>query len=158
VQTIDHQHLNSLEPPFILVANHPHYVDAFLLSTFLRFPARCMAALGVMRFAGGLGALILCPIGAFAVNLDQNQGASGLRAAVRVLLSNQTLLIFPEGWSYLDGMTRSFKNGVAQIAKISSQKMKQPIPILPIFIRYGRYPGTWINRLHPALQYFFLFI
>jgi 1-acyl-sn-glycerol-3-phosphate acyltransferase len=157
VRVVGEENLNAVKPPFILTANHPHYIDAFLLSSFLKSPARCMAALGAMRFAGGIGALLLGPIGAFAANLDQDQGASALRAAVRVLTSNQTLLIFPEGWSWLDGVTRPFKKGVVRIAKIASKRMKQTVPIIPVFIRYGRYPGCWINRFHPALQYFIVF-
>ena len=157
VRVVGEENLNAVKPPFILTANHPHYIDAFLLSSFLKSPARYMTALGAMRFARGLGALLFGPIGAFAVNVDDNQGASAFRAAVRVLTSNQTLVIFPEGWSWLDGMTRPFKKGVVRIAKIASQKMKKTIPIIPVFIRYGRYPGRWINRFHPALQYFLVF-
>ena len=105
-----------------------------------------------------LGALITAPAGGFAVDIDQGQGAPAYRAAVRVLTSNQRLVIFPEGWAHLDGKMHAFKKGTVCIAKQAAQKIDQAINIVPVFLRYGRYPGEWINKLNPRLQYLLTFL
>jgi len=111
-----------------------------------------------LQFAGGLGALIGAPVGAFAVDIDQGQGAPAFRAAIRVLTSNQRLVIFPEGWAHLDGKMRSFKKGAVCIAKQAAHKLKHTVNIVPVFLRYDRYPGSWITRLNPRLQYLLAFL
>lgn len=158
VKVIGGENLRDLDADSILSANHPHYIDPLILETLLEMPARYMTAQGVLQFAFGLGALLLGPLGAFAANLDENMGGSAYRAAIKVLLSNQTLVMFPEGWAYLDGVTRSFKKGTARIAQVASRKLARDIKVVPVFFRYGRYPGSWINQLTPPLQYLLVFL
>ena len=97
-------------------------------------------------------------MGAFAVDIDRGQGAPAYRAAIRVLTSNQRLVIFPEGWAHLDGRMGAFKKGTVCIAKQAAQKINQAINIVPVFLSYGRYPGEWINKLNPRLQYLMTFL
>jgi 1-acyl-sn-glycerol-3-phosphate acyltransferase len=158
VRVIGHENLKASEFPCILAANHPHYIDPFILASLInRFP-RTMTAEGALRFAYGLGGLVLAPWGAFSANLDPNQGGSAYRAAIRVVTSDQPLILFPEGWSNLDGITRPFKKGVVRIAKVAAKKMEQEFPVIPVFLRYGSYPGAWINKISPAKQYSFLLL
>lgn len=150
--------LQNLQSPYIVASNHPHYADAAIIPITINAPARYMVAREVMQFAGGFGAMIFGPGGAFAVDIDQGQGAPAYRAAVRVLTSNQRLVIFPEGWAHLDGKMREFKKGTVCIAKQAAQKINQAINIVPVFLRYGRYPGEWINKFNPRLQYLLTFL
>jgi 1-acyl-sn-glycerol-3-phosphate acyltransferase len=106
-----------------------------------------------MKFCGGLGALILGPCGAFCADLRRGKGVPALKTAVRVLTSGQTLVIFPEGWAHLDGITRPFKRGIVHIAREASAQLNRPIPIVPVNLRHGAHPGGWINRLNPRLQF-----
>lgn len=150
--------LESLQAPYIVTSNHPHYVDAAIIPIMINAPARYMVASGVMRFAFGLGGLIIGPGGCFAVDVDEGRGAPAYRAAVKVLTSNQRLVMFPEGWAHLDGKMREFKKGTVCIAKASAKKLNHAVNIVPIFLHYGRYPGVWINRLNPPLQYLLTFL
>jgi 1-acyl-sn-glycerol-3-phosphate acyltransferase len=150
--------LQNLQSPYIVASNHPHYADAAIIPIMINAPARYMVAREVMQFAGGFGAMIFGPGGAFAVDIDRGQGAPAYRAAIRVLTSNQRLVIFPEGWAHLDGEMRAFKKGTVCIAKQAAQKINQAINIVPVFLRYGRYPGEWINKFNPRLQYFLTFL
>jgi 1-acyl-sn-glycerol-3-phosphate acyltransferase len=150
--------LRQLPTPYMIASNHPHYADAAVIPLLINAPARYMMAREVFQFFGGLGALIGAPMGAFAVDIDQGQGAPAFRAAIRVLTSNQRLVIFPEGWAHLDGKMRSFKKGAVCIAKTSANKLKHAVNIVPVFLRYDRYPGSWITKLNPRLQYFLTFL
>jgi lathosterol oxidase len=139
--------------PKIIAANHPHSVDPFIFGVLLPGAARYMTARGVMKFCGGLGALILGPCGAFCADLRRGKGVAALKSAVRVLTSGQTLVIFPEGWAHLDGITRPFKRGVVYIAREAAAQLGHPIPIVPVHLQHGAHPGSWINRLNPRLQF-----
>ena len=137
----------------IIAANHPHCVDPFIFGVLLPEVARYMTARGVMKFCGGLGALILGPCGAFCADLRPGKGVPALKSGVRVLTSGQTLVIFPEGWAHLDGITRPFKRGVVHIAREAAAQLGHPIPIVPVHLQHGAHPGGWINRLKPRLQF-----
>src|SRR5262245_33415679 len=67
--------LQQLPAPYIVASNHPHYADAVIVPLMINAPARYMVAREVMQFAAGLGALIVAPAGAFAVDIDPGQGA-----------------------------------------------------------------------------------
>jgi 1-acyl-sn-glycerol-3-phosphate acyltransferase len=150
--------LQELPAPYIVASNHPHYADGAIIPLMINAPARYMIAREVMQFAGGLGGLILASAGGFAVDIDPGQGAPAFRAAIRVLTSNQRLVIFPEGWAHMDGKMRSFKKGAVCIAKQAAHKLKHGVNIVPVFVRYDRYPGPWINKLNPRLQYLLTFV
>lgn len=150
--------LQQLPTPFIVASNHPHYADGVVIPLMINAPARYMIAREVMQFGGGLGALITAPAGGFAVDIDPARGAPAFRAAIRVLTSNQRLVIFPEGWAHMDGKMRSFKKGAVCIARVASNKLKHAVSIVPVFLRYDRYPGSWITKLNPRLQYLITFL
>jgi 1-acyl-sn-glycerol-3-phosphate acyltransferase len=139
--------------PKIIAANHPHSVDPFIFGVLLPEAARYMTARGVMKFCGGLGALILAPCGAFCADLRRGKGVLALKSAARVLTSGQTLVIFPEGWAHLDGITRPFKRGGVHIAREAAAQLGRPISIVPVHLQHGSHPGGWINRLNPRLQF-----
>lgn len=139
--------------PQVLAPTHGHYLDPFVLALVTPVRARCMTARGLLRFFGGLPALFLSRSGAFCSDLAAGKGAPALRAAVRILASGETLVMFPEGWVHMDGTLGRFRNGAVSVARMAAVKLNRPVPVVPVFLRYGAYPGSWINRLPPPLQY-----
>jgi 1-acyl-sn-glycerol-3-phosphate acyltransferase len=57
----------------------------------------------------------------FCADLRAGKGIPALKAAVKILLSGETLLMFPEGWTNMDGVVGPFKRGVVSIADDRSQ-------------------------------------
>jgi 1-acyl-sn-glycerol-3-phosphate acyltransferase len=151
------EHLDVVGPRLI-TPTHGHYLDPFVLALILPGRARCMAACGLLASGGGLAALILSRWGAFCVDLADGRGGPAAAAAVRVLTSGQTLVLFPEGWAHLDGAVRPFKRGAVGISRMAAQQSGSAVPILPVRLHYGAYPGTWINRLPPPLQYVIMLV
>lgn len=141
------------DAPKLIAPTHGHYVDPFVVALLLPERARCMAARGLLEFGGGLVSLFLSPWGVFCTDLRTGKGAPALKAAVRILASGQTLLMFPEGWAHMDGAVGSFKKGAVSIARMTEAKVGRPVSIVPVHLRYGAYPGPWIKRLPPPLQY-----
>jgi len=132
---------------YIVAPNHPSYKDIIVIPYVLNRKARYMAARGVMRAFGGLGALLVGPIGAFACDLDRGKGGPALLSAVKILV------MFPEGWTYLDGTMHAFKKGAVRIARLASEEVGDTTYIVPVNLKYGGYPGKWILRLPIQVQY-----
>jgi 1-acyl-sn-glycerol-3-phosphate acyltransferase len=145
-------------PPKLIAPTHGHYIDPFVLALLLPDRARCMAARGLLQVGGGLGALLFAQWGVFCTDLTTGRGTGSLRAAVRILVSGQTLVMFPEGWANMDGVVGSFKRGAASIAQMTESKVGRPVAIVPVYLRYGAYPGSWIAKLPPPLQYLVVFL
>jgi len=151
------ENLDALETnAYIVTPNHPSPFDITVLPVVLNRKTRFMAALGVMQTLRGLGGLVVGPFGAFAANLDRGKGAPALRAAIQIVASRQTLVMWPEGWTYLDGKMRAFKRGAVKIAKQAAVELQEPTFIVPVAVRYGRYPGAALMRLPIKLQYLVL--
>lgn len=144
--------------PKLMAPNHGHFIDPMLFPVILGKPARFMAAQGVFQAAGGLMSLLAAPCGAFAVNLEKGKGGDAADAAVNVLTSGQDLVMFPEGWAWLDGHVDKFKKGAVRIARRAAEQLGQECFIVPVFIRYGRYPGPRVLRWSPSMQYAILFL
>lgn len=149
---------NTEEEPFLVCPNHPHYVDPGVVVRVIRRPARYMAARGVFTFLRGFGALLAGPCGAFSVDLTQGKGGPAREAAVKVLTTNQVLVMFPEGWAYLDGKMGEMKKGAVRIAKKAAEELGKPVKIVPVYLRYGRHPGSWIRKLPPTIEYLYMFL
>lgn len=157
VRIIGRENLDSHQP-MIVAPNHPHYIDPAVIAMALDRPARYMAARGVMRFGFGLGSLMAGPCGAFAADLTPGKGGGARLAGVRVITGGETLVMFPEGWAYLDGSLGPFKKGAVRIARESARILGKDTYIVPVFLRYGRYPGAWIKKLSPPVEYLFVFL
>jgi 1-acyl-sn-glycerol-3-phosphate acyltransferase len=141
------------ESPAIFVCNHTHYADPAVVPLIINRSARYMPAVGVMHFAWGMGAhFISKPMAAIPVQILPGQGGPAREAAVEALTRGDTIVIFPEGWAYQDG--KPYKKGAAQIALEATKLLNKPIPIIPMFVRYTRYPGRWVSKLGPPWEYF----
>ncbi|MBX9723676.1 MAG: 1-acyl-sn-glycerol-3-phosphate acyltransferase, partial [Candidatus Obscuribacterales bacterium] len=132
-----------------ITPNHSHFADNFEVPMLVKpFKPRYMAASSVMGGFGGLLGLIIAPMGAFAASF---------KAALKILRSGECLVIFPEGWTYLDGKMGTFHNGAVHGCRFAAAALKKPSYLLPMCIKYGRYPGPWIMKLPIRLQYAILF-
>lgn len=139
--------------PKLIVANHGHYIDCAAFVLLLDEAPRFMAARGVFRFAGGLLGGLAAACGAFCVDLEPGKGAAARAVAVRLLVAGQTVVMFPEGWIYMDGSLGPLKNGAVRAAREAARRLGRPISVVPVALRYGRYPGVWIRRLPFLLQF-----
>lgn len=158
IKIINRENIEKADGPFIVTPNHPHWADAVTLPIMMNGPARYMAAQGVFTFAGGLGGLLVAPLGAFAADLTLGKGGPARKAAVDVLTSGQRLVMFPEGFAYLDGELGEFKKGAIRIAREAAEKLGKTTYIVPVNLRYGRYPGSWIRKLPPPVEYLLVFL
>lgn len=152
------ENLDGLDGPTIVTPNHPHWADTVVMPIVMNRPARYMAAKGVFTFGGGLGALLVGPVGAFAADLEKGKGGPAREAAVKLTSEGQILVMFPEGWAYLDGITREFKKGSVRIVREASAKTGKTGYLIPTHLRYGKYPGSWILKVPPPLEYFLLLL
>jgi len=158
VKVVGQENLN-VPGPKIITPNHPHYVDPGVIVLLLnRQPARYMAARGVFTFGRGIGSLLAGPTGAFPADLTPGKGGPAREAGVHVLISGQTLVMFPEGWAYLDGSLGTFKKGAVRIAREAALQLKDAVHIVPVHLRYGRYPGSWIKKIPPQIEYLLVFL
>lgn len=144
--------------PRLIAPNHGHSVDPAPFALAFKEPLRYMAARGVFVFAGGLGALLAGKTGAFCADLTPGKGAGARQAAVKVLTSGQSLVMFPEGWAWMDGVMGPMKKGAVRIVKEAAEQLGTTTYLIPTYMRYGRYPGSWIRRLPPPLQYFLVLL
>jgi 1-acyl-sn-glycerol-3-phosphate acyltransferase len=144
------------DQPVIVAPNHVSSADGAILPMVLNRPARYLATRGVFLFLRGWMGVAVGRAGAISVELKQGQGGPAREAAIRVLTSGQLLAMFPEGWAYLDGVMGPAKKGVVRIAREAANELGKDTYILPIFLRYGRYPGSWIRKIPPPIAYLFL--
>jgi 1-acyl-sn-glycerol-3-phosphate acyltransferase len=156
IRLVGRENLN-ISGPFVVAPNHPHYIDPAVVCLAVNRPARYMAARGVMTCLGGLGGLIAGPCGGFAADLTPGKGGPARESAVKLLTNGEVLVMFPEGWAYLDGKLETFKKGAVRIARGASTTLAKPVPIVPVHLRYGKYPGSWIRKLPPPVEYLFVF-
>ena len=159
VEVIGRENLDKLpSKSYIVTPNHPSMTDVAVIPHVLgERNARYMAARGVLQCFGGLGGLLFAPMGVFSCDLDRGKGGPAREAAVKILASGQSLVMWPEGWTYLDGKTGPFKKGAVRIAREASKQLGEETYIVPVNLRYGRYPGKWILKLNIKVQYMVLF-
>ncbi len=102
--------------PFLLLANHAHAHDPYVIGTLLGRPVRYMANLGgvspVLAAFSGLA-------GAFGKRKGMPD-LSALRTALRYLKDGEPVGIFPEGDRSWDGRTAEINPGIARLAKIAA--------------------------------------
>ena len=158
LKVIGRENLDLADGPMIVTPNHAHSADVAVLPLVLQRSARYMAAQGVFKFGWGLGGLLVGPMGAFCADLDRGKGGPAREAAVKVLTSGQILGMFPEGWAYLDGKMGPMKKGSVRISREAARILGKTTYQVPVFIRYGRYPGSWIRKLSPPLEYLFVLL
>lgn len=154
VEIIGIENLDSVHgKPIMVTPDHPMMTDVVVVPYVIERKARYMAALGVMQAFGGLGALLTGPVGAFGCDLRKGRGGPARLAAIEVLKTHQTLVMWPEGWTNLSPVMGPFKKGAVNIARTAAQELGEPVYIVPMHLHYGRYPGQWIKKFRIDHQY-----
>lgn len=115
----------------ILAPKHCSRWDPLILALLQPAPLRFMT--NANQFAGIQGWFIR-RLGGFAVNLNRLQ-PSCLRHCLDLLVSRQTLVLFPEGGIQPDRL-RPLKSGLARITLQAEALTQEPVPIIPIALGY----------------------
>jgi 1-acyl-sn-glycerol-3-phosphate acyltransferase len=148
VEIYGEENLHVVDGPMMICANHPHYVDAMILGIVLQHPARYMADEQVFRNGFGIGKFICKNLGAFSAGDGTCSGAlESCRTAVNALISNEILVMHPEGHISFASKINHFRNGAIRILNEASNQLGKSAYIIPAYIKYGRYPGSWIRRV-----------
>lgn len=160
LNVLGRENLDKPDGPYVFSSNHPHYIDAAIVPLILDGrPARYMAHREVMRFGFGLGALMCGPAGAFVSQDGIKDGGVRARAAgVKVLKSGQTLVALPEGLTNFSPTMLPLKEGAVRMTQEAARELGRPTYIVPAYIRYGRYPGPWIQKYTRPVQYLLVFL
>jgi 1-acyl-sn-glycerol-3-phosphate acyltransferase len=116
--------------PFILVANHCSYFDAFILATVLPYAvAQQVFYLGFEWFFRNR-ILAWWARGARVIPVDMdNYLVRALQASARILRDGRILCLFPEGERSADGRVRPFRKGTGILVR------ELGVPVLPAYIR-----------------------
>ncbi len=120
------EHVCDLEAPFILMGNHVHLLDPFLLAVAVpKYQVRFIAKKELWKnpvvawFARNLK----------AIPVDRhNTDMEAMRACMRVTREGNVLGIFPEGTRHHKGLMTELESGVAMIA------LRSKVPLVPVYI------------------------
>lgn len=142
VDLVDAHHLQSAraEGYGVLIApNHPAHADPYVMqdaSDQLRIPFYFMAAWQVFAMTHWAGRSILRQHGCFSVNREGHD-LSAFRESVRILQTDQPLVIFPEGEVlHLNDRVMPFRRGAATAALRAARRSQRPVACLPTAIKY----------------------
>ena len=123
------EHLDRLDGPTLLVANHASHLDAPVVLAALPSAVRARLAVAAAedRFFESrlLGLAVSVGLGAFPFPRGR---AVGLLRARRLLDDGWHVLLFPEGTRSRDGRRGRFRRGAAHLARSAG------VPLLPIGI------------------------
>lgn len=113
-------------------------LDAIVIYAIMKRWPRYMTAFEEMRGIGGLKAIVMGAFGSFPV--DRTKGKTVLEPAIKVLMSGQPMVLFPEGKISPTGEYLPFKRGAAVIANTTYERlgMKEQVAIVPIHICYHK--------------------
>jgi long-chain acyl-CoA synthetase len=133
--------------PFILVANHCSYFDAFILATVLPYAvAQQIFYLGFeWFFRNRIMAWWARGVRVIPVDMD-NYLVRALQASARILRDGKILCLFPEGERSADGRVRPFRKGTGILVR------ELGVPVLPAYITgaFEAWPrGQSWPRVHP---------
>lgn len=136
----------SIEPPFILIANHASHLDVVTLATALPTKqwGRVYAVAAEDHF---FAKTLMSYFSALAINalpMPRRGGGSRAIKIIRERLEKQCygLIIFPEGTRSRDGNMSAFKSGVGMLAAGNSLK------VIPCYID-GAYEAFPADRFLP---------
>jgi 1-acyl-sn-glycerol-3-phosphate acyltransferase len=130
---------NLLAPGRIVFCpNHSSMFDALVIFSIMRRMPRYMTAYEEMQGLWGLKAIIMGAFGCFAV--DRSQGKTVIEPAIQVLVSNEPLVIFPEGKISPSGTYLPFKKGISYIGLGAYDRLagRDRVGFVPMHICYGK--------------------
>ncbi|HEY2865998.1 MAG TPA: lysophospholipid acyltransferase family protein [Pyrinomonadaceae bacterium] len=141
---------------FVLVSNHPTYLDPVWVSIPVHRDLRFMAWDHV--FDWPLVGKLIRYLGAFPVKTDRTVSKGAIVESLRTLRTGGGLVIFPEGErEFADGEFLEFKPGALHIA------MNAGVPVLPVSVSGGsrvwpqgqKFPSIFrrvVVTYHPVLS------
>lgn len=149
VKIIGKEHLDSGER-IVFCANHVSMFDPILIYSLLKCYPRYMTAIEEMTGFGGLKAVFMGACGSFAV--DRSKGKTVIEPAINVLLSGDSLVIFPEGKI---GMNGEFKLGSAIIALGAAAKLdkQERVGIVPMHLSFHGYHSESARGPYGAMKF-----
>ncbi len=141
---IGKEFLNSAKGPLIIAPTHRSRWDGLVLTFAIgrrvtNKDCRFMVTTPEMM---GIQGWFLKRLGCFSIN-QESPSLYSLRYAIELILSNNQLVIFPEGKINKNGKTVKLKQGLFRLAKIARKK-GEPIKIVPIGIAY--------NHINPKVR------
>jgi 1-acyl-sn-glycerol-3-phosphate acyltransferase len=153
------EHLDPVQGPLILAANHASHLDTALLLSILPpwLRHRTIVAAAADYFFDRHWKAAVWSFGLGAIPMERtkvNRRSADL--AARLIEDGWSLIIFPEGGRTADGWGREFKGGASYLAK------RCGVPVVPVHIRGTRAvlaksssrfrPGSTEIRLGDALM------
>ncbi len=154
VETVGLEHVRNLKPPFLVIGNHAHTLDSFLVSAASPVHIRWVAGAYLFKLFG-LRPMLERWIGA----ISKQQGRSDLytiRAIGDALKQGDIVGLFPEGTRTWDGEPVGFDQAIAKLIRI----FKVPIVVFHLEGFYGLKPrwadkkrkGKVLLRFFPAIM------
>ncbi len=128
----------------ILAANHQSYLDPPILGISLRRPAYYMAKVELFRFR--IMAWLLGKLNTVSIQ----RGVADLQAykkAIKLLLSGQALIIFPEGTRSRGDRFLEPKLGVGLLAR------EARVPIVPVYLENTRGFCRWFFKKSITVEF-----
>lgn len=129
--------------PLVLAPKHYSRWDPVIIARLSREPIWFMT--NANQF-GGVQGWFIQRLGAFPVDLNRPR-VSSFRYAIDLLAAGQKLVLFPEGGIVRDQPLRNLKPGLARLVLQAETRTPEPIPILPIGLRYDPDP-VWRGRVY----------
>ncbi len=152
------EHLDPIEGPLILAANHASHLDTALLLSILPswLRHRTIVAAAADYFFDRHWKAAVWSFGLGAIPMERSKvNRRSADLAARLIEDGWSLIIFPEGGRTTDGWGREFKGGASYLAK------RCGVPVVPVHIRGTRAvlaksssrfrPGSTEIRLGDAL-------
>lgn len=139
-------HLIPLEGPAVIVCNHVSYVDALIIASLCRRPARFV----MMKQVFGIPVLNFIFRTAKAIPIaskskDPEMYEKAFDTISTELESGNIVCIFPEGRLTLDGELGPFKAGIEKIL------LRNPVPVVPSALR-GLWGSFFSHKGKPAFS------
>ena len=133
------EHIEHLDAPFLLAANHAHPVDHLLILKALPKPVRRrMAIAAAAEHWRARGRRVLYPLLGNGFPLSRSgQVRSSLQHLGRVMGDGWSVLIFPEGKLTMNGPMQGFKGGVG-FAAVSNHAT-----VVPLRVHVERLGSPW---------------
>ena len=151
------ENLDAVKGPHIFAFNHSSALDPAVAAVLLNRKARWPVDFRVTTAANGLPIYLVGKCG--VISVDPENGRPAYKALVKVLSEGEDVAIFPEALIHPDGALFPFKTGTVRAAQEASANRGETVHIVPVYIRYGRYPGNWVNKYviwaQGLLQFFF---
>lgn len=134
-KVIGREHLDPIEGPVIVTANHASHLDTAILLSALppRRRHRTVVAAAADYFFDTTAKGAVSAFGLGAIPMERNKvNRRSAEAAAELIGEGWSLVIFPEGGRTPDGWGDEFKGGAAYLAK------RCGVPVLPVHIKGSR--------------------